>query len=72
MCIRDSGWIAQDVQKLIPNAVSCMPESDYLAVDKAYVVPYLARAIQQEDEKVEGLQTRINQLEKEVQELKVA
>jgi hypothetical protein len=43
------GWIAQDVQEVIPQAVSIneMDDNKYLALKQEFIVPFLVKAIQE-------------------------
>jgi hypothetical protein len=51
------GWIAQDVQEVIPQAVNTISETnDQLTLKSDFIVPYLVKAIQE-------LEARIKQLE---------
>ena len=51
------GLIAQEVEKVIPNAISKNPENedDFLHIDYTAFVPYLIKAIQELNQKVERL-----------------
>ena len=53
------GLIAQEVEKVIPNAISKNPENedDFLHIDYTAFVPYLIKAIQELNQKVERLET---------------
>jgi hypothetical protein len=58
------GWIAQDVQEVIPEAVGTISETnDQLTLKSDFIVPYLVKAIQELSAKNDALQTRITQLE---------
>ena len=53
------GLIAQEVEKIIPQAISKNPdnEDDFLHIDYTTFVPYLIKAIQELNQKVERLET---------------
>ena len=53
------GLIAQEVEKVIPQAISRNPENedDFLHIDYTAFVPYLIKAIQELNQKVERLET---------------
>ena len=53
------GLIAQEVEKIIPQAISRNPENedDFLHIDYTTFVPYLIKAIQELTQKVERLET---------------
>lgn len=55
--IKDNiGWIAQDVQQIIPEAVNTLNEnSDQLTLRSDFIVPYLVKAVQELNEKIENL-----------------
>jgi pblB len=53
------GLIAQEVEKILPTVVSRNPENedDYLHIDYTAFVPYLIKAIQELNQKVERFET---------------
>lgn len=53
------GLIAQEVEKIIPQAISRNPENedDFLHIDYTAFLPYLIKAIQELNQKVERLET---------------
>lgn len=53
------GLIAQEVERIIPQAISRNPDNpdDYLHIDYTSLVPYLIKAIQELNKKVERLET---------------
>ena len=53
---RHVGFIAQDVQEALPEAVSEMHGNRYLGVDYGAIVPVLVGAVQEMDKKVEAVQ----------------
>jgi len=56
------GLIAQEVEKIIPQAISRDPESEdsYLHIDYTAFVPYLIKAIQELNQKLEKVNERRN------------
>jgi hypothetical protein len=60
---RHIGFIAQDVQGVIPEAVSEMHGDRYLGIDYAAVVPVLAGALQEVDARVERHEASLQRLE---------
>jgi hypothetical protein len=68
---RDVGLIAQDVQKVLPEAVRVVdPENGYLGVAYPSVIPLLVEAIKEQDDaisekncKIEELEARLTRLE---------
>ncbi|MBA3679155.1 tail fiber domain-containing protein, partial [Candidatus Saccharibacteria bacterium] len=58
-----TGFIAQELQKLFPDAVSVMDtKTGYLGVDYGKLTPLLAKGIQDLNTKVDGLQTQLDAL----------
>jgi hypothetical protein len=57
------GWIAQDVQEVIPEAVGVISEdNDQLTLKSDFIIPYLVKAIQELSAKVETLEAEIQTL----------
>jgi hypothetical protein len=57
------GWIAQDVQEVIEEAVNISNEkTGMLALKSDFIVPYLVKAIQELNQKVNEQQQTINSL----------
>jgi hypothetical protein len=56
------GWIAQDIQEVIPEAVSVTPldTNGYLNLKSDFIVPYLVKAIQEQQIQIEELKALIN------------
>jgi len=54
------GWIAQDVQEVIPQAVSIneMDKKGYLALKQEFIVPFLVKAIQEQQAQIEELKNK--------------
>ena len=59
-----TGVIAQELLEVIPNAVVYNPKSDRYAYSPASLVPYLIKAVQEQQEMIEDLQERVTALEK--------
>ncbi len=59
---RDIGIIAQEVQKVLPEAV-IERDDGYLAVDYEKIVPLLVEGIKEQQTTIEDLQSRIKKLE---------
>ncbi len=58
-----TGFIAQELQKLYPEAVSVMDtKTGYLGVDYGKLTPLLAKGIQDLNTKVDSLQSEVDQL----------
>ncbi|MFO0862819.1 MAG: tail fiber domain-containing protein [Candidatus Saccharibacteria bacterium] len=58
-----TGFIAQELQQLYPEAVSVMDtKTGYLGVDYGKLTPLLAKGIQDINTKVDSLQTEVDQL----------
>jgi hypothetical protein len=61
------GFVAQQIQKFAPDAVSARPmaglEGGLYSVDNGALVPYLVRAIQQQSEIIAALESRLSALE---------
>ena len=59
------GWIAQDVQEIIPEAVGTISETnDQLTLKSDFIVPFLVKAIQEQQIQIQNLQEQINILAK--------
>jgi len=62
---RELGVIAQNVQKVLPEAVSVVdPEKGYLGVDYTSLVPVLIEAIKEQQRQIQALRQDIEQLER--------
>jgi len=75
---KHTGFIANEVEKVIPSAVSraIIPDEkkseqeETLFLDKTEFIPYLVKAVQELSEKVETLEARVKELEANKEELK--
>ena len=57
---RDVGVIAQDVQKVLPEAVSVVdPDTGYLGVDYTSLVPVLIEAVKVQQEEIDQLKALV-------------
>ena len=55
------GWIAQDVQEVIPEAVNTISEiNDQLTLKSDYIVPYLVKAVQELSQQNQDLKSRLD------------
>ena len=62
---RELGVIAQNVQQVLPEAVSIVdPENGYLGVDYTSLVPVLIEAIKEQQRQIQALRQDIEQLER--------
>ncbi len=55
------GFIAQDVQKIVPQIVSA-DQQGYLSVDYSKITPILVQAIKEQEKQIQSQQQEINQL----------
>jgi hypothetical protein len=67
---QDAGFLAHEFQKILPNyadgtkdGVDSNGNPAYQAVDKSGVIPYLVKAMQEQQALIENLTTRLNALE---------
>jgi predicted acyltransferase (DUF342 family) len=65
---RHAGVVAQEVQEVLPEAVSVVDEQGHLGVDYTQIVPLLLEGIKELKSENEGLKKRIEILEKEINE----
>jgi hypothetical protein len=55
------GWIAQDIQEVIPEAVTVLSETnDQLTLKSDFIIPYLVKAIQEQQSQIEELKLKLN------------
>jgi len=55
------GWIAQDVQEVIPEAVNVISETnDQLTLKSDFIIPYLVKAMQEQQVQIQELKALIN------------
>ncbi len=60
---KELGVIAQDVNKILPEAVSIVePEEVYLGVDYTSLVPVLIEATKEQQEQIDGLKEQLNNI----------
>jgi hypothetical protein len=53
------GWIAQDVQEVIPEAVNTISETnDQLTLKSDFIVPYLVKAVQELEARIKELEAK--------------
>ena len=61
------GWIAQDVQQVIPQAVDTLSETnDQLTLKSDFIVPYLVKAIQEMNTKLDEQNQTIQNLQEQI------
>jgi hypothetical protein len=54
------GWIAQDIQEVIPEAVTVLSETnDQLTLKSDFIIPYLVKAIQEQQAQINELKALI-------------
>ena len=63
--IKQDGLIAQEVEPIVPNAVVHNEESDVYSMDYSKLVSPLIKAIQEQQEQIDALQSEINLLKGE-------
>jgi hypothetical protein len=66
------GFIAQAVEKVVPELVSTDASTTIKAVDYARVTPLLVGAAQEQEQKIEEQQQKLEAQQKEIDELKAA
>jgi hypothetical protein len=57
------GFIAQEVQTVLPEAVTASPKDGKLALATDFIVPFLVKTIQEQDAQIQALEARISALE---------
>lgn len=63
----DAGFIAQQLEEVIPRAVYDVPQQDGSTlknINHFALIPYLVKALQEQNERIEKLEKRISELEK--------
>ena len=63
--IKQDGLIAQEVEPILPNAVTYNEESDVYSMDYIKLVTPLIKAIQEQQEQIDALQSEIKTLKGE-------
>lgn len=63
--IQSSGVLAQEVEKILPQAIQKNEFGDYF-VDYAAITPLLIEAIKEQNTKIQSLEVRLEQLEKKL------
>jgi len=68
--VHKHGFSAQDMQAIIPDAVSVdRYENGRLGIARTHLIPYLTRAIQQQQDLIEALQAQVDALQTQVEGL---
>ena len=62
---KQDGLIAQEVESIVPNAVTHSKDSDVYSIDYSKLVTPLIKAIQEQQEQIDALQSEINILKGE-------
>lgn len=65
-----TGFIAQDVQEVLPEAVAESDITGDLTLNDAYFTPYLVKGVQELSEKADNQQEKIDQQQQEIELLK--
>ena len=55
----NAGLVAQELQKVFPDAVTQLGDDDFLGVSRERLVPVLIKAVQELSEKVEELEDKL-------------
>jgi len=58
------GFIAQDIQKVLPNSAFTTPSTGKMGYNEIDLVPVLTKAIQEQQEQIENLKKEVNKLKK--------
>jgi len=58
----DEGFIAQEVQEIVPNAVSQNEENEMYQMDYSKLVVHLVKGMKEQQAQIEALQSEINEL----------
>jgi prepilin-type N-terminal cleavage/methylation domain-containing protein len=62
----DIGFIAQEVQNVIPELVKSAPDNKYLTVDYVKIVPILVEAIKEQQKIIVEMKDELNQIKNEL------
>lgn len=63
---RQIGFIAQDLQKVLPEAVSASPEDGSLSVRETSLIPLLVEAVKSQQKQIEDLKSQVAELRAKV------
>lgn len=63
------GFIAQEVEKVLPSLVNTDTQG-YKSVNYVAVVPVLVKSIQEKDEEIKSLKSELEQMKKDLEEIK--
>ena len=66
---KELGFIAQDIQNIIPEAVKTDEHSDLLGLSYASFTPIIVKAIQEQQSQIKSQQQEINELKKRLEKL---
>lgn len=61
------GFITQEVLQVFPQTVGYMNDIDLYTVDYSAIIPFLTKAIQEQQEQIELLQNRVQELSQTTQ-----
>ena len=60
---KDIGFIAQEVEEILPFIVHTNEKTDYKSMDYSRITPILVEAIQEQQKMIDNLKKKINELE---------
>lgn len=64
--VHEYGFIAQEIQEILPHLVSAHGEEEILAVNYIGLIPHTVKAIQEQQETIEAQASKISSLEQEL------
>ena len=71
--LKQVGFIAQEVQKLVPEVVTGkegdLKKGEFLGITYANLVPILTKGIQEQQQQIESLQTQLSELKELVNKI---
>ena len=67
--LKDIGFIAQEVEKVIPYIVNTNKETGFKSLDYSRITPILVEAIKEQQKMIDNLEKKINDLEKKQNKL---